>query len=212
MRCSRKFPSLCRMAAALALLLALPSVPTAWAENWNRELFGEHYFERRANVNLFLGSRFLDKGDWKPDDRHVKFGLEFDYTGTGWPLGVTAGFFYSKGSAEGAGVEVENVIYEFALGARKIWRWGRVQPFLDAGAMLVNVDAQKERGGRTGNDDDNNLTPGLWAGAGAYVDVHGPWHAGIDLRWTRSEVSVFGSKVDAAGWHAGVLLGYHWTE
>ncbi len=171
-----------------------------------------------GNVNLLLGAKFLDKDNWEPLDKQLEGGLLVDFRPKRWWVSFAVDFLYSGDEDDidvmdlGIGsysVKVESRIMEFDLGLRKIWESPKyIRPFIGGGLAIINAQMKSETLGETASDDETGY--GIWLNAGLYVTLYKHFNIGIDGRWSKAEVDLFGREARVGGWHIGAQAGYHW--
>jgi hypothetical protein len=171
-----------------------------------------------GNVNLFLGAKFLEEDDWEPIDEQVEGGILVDFKQRRFPLSIAIDLLYS-GDDQDIGVHVfgfgtfgthvESRTTEVNIGVRKIWeRSETVRPFIGGGVALINAELESKTLGASESDDDIGV--GAWIDAGIYWTLNRQFNIGIDARWSRAEVDLFGVTGQAGGWHIGAMAGFHW--
>jgi hypothetical protein len=171
-----------------------------------------------GNVNLFLGAKFLDEDDWEPVDEHVEGGILVDFKQNWLPFSIAIDLLYS-GNDQNIGIavfgfgtfsaHVESRTTEVNLGIRKIWEKSEtVRPFIGGGVAIINAELESKALGVSESDDDIGV--GAWIDAGIYLTLKRRFNIGIDARWSRAEVDLFGVTGQAGGWHFGAMAGFHW--
>lgn len=185
-------------------LFSMPNV--AICEDWT------------GNINAFLGMKYLDKDDWEPIEDQAEIGVAVDFKKQGWPVSIAIGYLYSRGDETVLIFDpfLGNVLFDFeaetselSFGIKKIWdHFAHVRPFLGGGIALIRADVKGRALGVTVSDDDNTI--GIWIGGGVYWTLAEHFNIGLDLRWSKAEVTSFGVDIEAGGAHVGLLVGYHW--
>ena len=153
--------------------------------------------------------------DWAPADQQIEFGIfDIDFKRNHWPISIAGqvllaysskipGFVGSLGDYSGS--------YEFNLGLRKVWD-GRPKfhPFLGAGVSLAggSTTVQVDRFDYVQPDNDSGV--GYWLGTGFYWKVSESFHTGLNVQYTRADITLFDRKLNAGGFHANILLGTSW--
>ena len=95
------------------------------------------------------------------------------------------------------------------FGVRKIWDGApAIRPFIGGGIAVISSEIEARTVGVTFSDDDNAL--GIWIEGGVYWRVSEQFNLGLNARWSKAEVEIFGVDYEAGGNHFGVLIGYHW--
>jgi len=173
-----------------------------------------------GNVNLALGSKMLND-DWEPVDEQTSFGLMLDARRAHWPLNLAADLFLSWDDDEetvfipGTGVvsvDVKGKTTELNLGVRKLWEGfayvNGLTPYVGAG--VAAVWAEQEVDGPNVDEEEDGIGVGLWAGGGAYFTLVEHFNLGVDVRYSHTtDVDLF-EDVNAGGFRASFLAGYHW--
>ena len=107
------------------------------------------------------------------------------------------------------GLEAKAKTRELDLGVRKICEYSpNMHAYFGVGVGLFWAELEGRTTGTRVSDDDTGI--GLWIGAGMYRTLHDHLNLGFDFRWSKAEVNLHGADLEAGGYHAGVLLGYHW--
>jgi len=171
-----------------------------------------------GNVNLFLGTKFLDKDDWEPVEDHLEGGILFDIRRENWPVSIAVDLLYSWDDKDIAvdilGVgrvnsTVEAKTFEINIGVRKIWEiLNYFRPFIGGGPAFIKAELEVTQRGNSISDSDTGF--GVWIDAGVYVTLARHLNLGVDARWSKAEVEIFDAQGDAGGWHIGALIGFHW--
>lgn len=171
-----------------------------------------------GNVNGFLGAKILDEDDWAPLDEQFEGGILFDIRNTSWPISIAIDFLASYDEEDVSvavlnfgtfNTNLEGNTTEFNLGVRKIWDTPSVvRPFIGGGIAFINAEIKGTALGISVSDDDSGV--GVWFDGGAYVTLGGHFNIGVDVRWSKAEVTLFNVDGEAGGWHVGALIGYHW--
>jgi hypothetical protein len=170
-----------------------------------------------GNINLFLGAKILDD-DWEPIDEHAEVGVLLDLKHKKIPLSIALDLFYSEKDKDiGVAVldfgtfdtKVEAQTIEVNIGVRKIWEnFTYVRPFIGGGLAFIGAEFEASALGQSVSVDDEGI--GAWIDLGIYVTLSQQFNIGIDARWSKAEVDLFGVDGEAGGWHIGALIGYHW--
>lgn len=162
-----------------------------------------------GNVNFFLGQKSLDSDDWQPLDEQGEFGVLVDFKQSHWPVSVAIDILVSADEATELGVNLEGITSEINGGVRKIWdvSGSSIRPYIGGGLAIISADLEASAF-TTVSDDDNSV--GIWLNGGVYWTLGKSFNLGLDLRYSRAEVTILGVDVEAGGSHAGLILGYHW--
>ncbi len=161
-----------------------------------------------GNVNLFLGEKKLDKDDWDPADKQAEAGLLVDFRPAEWPVNIAIDLLASEDKVTILGIKVKATTTEVDLGIRKIWELSgsSIRPYIGGGVAFINAEIE-ERSTNISVDDSGT---GYWLNGGVYWTFSESFNLGLELRYSKADVTFLGSDVKAGGTHAGVILGYHW--
>jgi hypothetical protein len=172
-------------------------------DRWSGNLFG------------FLGSKQLDEEGWGSLDRHDEGAFLFDVSPPNWPFNFVLQS-RSTGDEDMEGlVEVEAGTWELNLGVR--WYLGldpqgAFQVFIGGG--FTYGFAVMERFRHDEDESDSDYGTGYWADVGAIYIWPGGFSLGVNVAFSDWDAEgVLGGedvKVEAGGWHAGVIIGFHW--
>ncbi|MCK4786753.1 MAG: hypothetical protein KAV87_23545 [Desulfobacteraceae bacterium] len=170
-----------------------------------------------GNINVFLGMKYLDEGDWAPIEDKLESGITVDFKQQGWPVSIAIGYLLSSDDSFGLyyfpGIgtitNVQGETTELSIGVRKIWDHSPVvRPFIGGGIALISAELEAWPFANTVSDHDDAI--GIWIGGGVYWTLAGHFNLGFNLRWSKAEVTLFGVDSEAGGIHAGFFLGFHW--
>jgi opacity protein-like surface antigen len=196
-----------RTTGILVVLCTLTAAPVAHAES-------------TGQVNFFLGTKFLDSGDWDPVDDQGEFGVVMTFGRPDWPVHIAADLLGSTREAEivdptvGERPDATGSTFELDLGVRKIWLDKAVHPYAGGGLTLVRAEVEIDSSFETFNTDDDGV--GAWLGGGIFWRLGKRFNIGADVRWSTADVEFEAGpgeareKTDAGGLHAGLLLGFGW--
>lgn len=162
-----------------------------------------------GNVNFFLGQKSLDSDDWWPVEDHAAFAVLVDFKQSSWPVSIALDFLGSYEESTEFGIKFEGTTSEFDVGVRKIWETpsSSIRPYIGGGLAFINAEF-KGTTLFTVSDDDNGV--GIWLNGGIYWTLGQHFNLGIDLRYSKAEVTIFDIDGEAGGTSAGLILGYHW--
>jgi opacity protein-like surface antigen len=168
-----------------------------------------------GNVNVFLGVKNLDSDDWAPADDHGELGLLVDFKQETWPVSLAIDLLDSYGDDTvidpftGAAFKFEAETRELNVGVRKIWdQFPIIRPYVGGGLAFIKAEAKVSAFGASFSEDDSAL--GVWLNGGVYWTLFRAFNLGLELRYSKAEVTLAGVDAEAGGTHAGLLLGYHW--
>ena len=188
--------------AALSTLL-LMAVPAAHADDTQADGW-------TGNVSGYLGHKSVDSDDWPDLDSQGSLGVISDFGKRSWPVSIAADLIMSGNEHESGANKVNGGTIETHLGARKIFTLenSSFRPYVGGGIALVTAGLENENAGVTVDDDDTVY--GTWVGAGTYYAVTPSFNIGVDVRYSKAEVTLFDKEREAGGLHAGITAGYHW--
>lgn len=186
---------LIRTAASSLLLLSLS---VAHADEWT------------GNVSGYLGHKSVDDKEWNGLDSQGSIGIIFDFKKQDWPVSIAADLIVSGTEDENGGQRDIGGTLETHLGIRKIFttKSALFSPYIGGGIALVAATIESKSNNVTVDDDDSAY--GYWAGVGTYIEVTPNFNIGVDLRYSKAEVTLFDTDRDTDGLHAGITAGYHW--
>lgn len=187
-------------AIPLLLLLAIPSAHADEAQSagWT------------GNVSGYVGHKSVDDKDWPNLDSQASVGVISDFGKRSWPVSIAADLLFA-GTVHESGVnEDTGGTMEIHLGARKIYKLenSSFRPYVGGGVALVGAMLENENAGVKVDDDDTVY--GIWVGAGTYYAVTPSFNIGVDVRYSKAEVTLFDKEREAGGLNAGITAGYHW--
>jgi len=179
-----------------ALLLILPM---ANAGDWS------------GNVSGYLGQKTLDDNDWQELDKQAELGVIFDLKQKDWPISIAfdilaSGDVHESGAQKNTGYTVEHHI-----GVRKIFTLqGRsIKPYVGGGISIASSEIENKNGSIIVNDEkDRGL--GSWVGVGTYYELGPHFNIGVDVRYSKAEVTLINEDREIGGLHTGITVGYHW--
>ncbi|MCI0526224.1 MAG: outer membrane beta-barrel protein [Nitrospira sp.] len=161
-----------------------------------------------GNVNAFLGAKSLDEDDWEPVEDHAELGLKLDFRQRAWPVNIAIDFMFSFDEEDLLGVNIEGETFEVNLGVRKIWDQGlQVRPFIGGGISFIGAEFKGSGFGGSASDDDTAV--GFWIDGGVYWTLTEHFNLGLELGFSKAEVTLFNIDGEAGGVHFGALAGYH---
>ncbi|MDA8142075.1 MAG: outer membrane beta-barrel protein [Desulfobacteraceae bacterium] len=164
-----------------------------------------------GNVNVFVGKKYLDDDDWGDLDHQTELGLKVDFAQRRWPINIAIDLLGSSDSETIDGVNYEGKTTEFCVGVRKIFqvdKTGLFNPYIGGGLAFVRAELEQSYRSYYQSDDDTNL--GIWLNGGIYFTLSQHFNIGLDLRYSKAEVTLFDTHGEAGGTHIGLILGYHW--
>jgi opacity protein-like surface antigen len=78
----------------------------------------------------------------------------------------------------------------------------------EGGVAIISALLENENAGVTVDDDDTAV--GAWISIGTYYAVTPRFSLGLDVRYSKAEVTLFDKEREAGGLNAGITAGYHW--
>lgn len=172
-----------------------------------------------ANINAFLGAKFLNEDDWEPLETQGEFGVLVDFKPKSWPVSMAidtlASYAEETATINVPGVgsvteEVQGSTGELDIGVRNYWRpQTKMQPYLGGGLAFISAALQAKTAKYTYVRDDG-VGVGLWIDGGVSWILGKHFNIGVDARLSGAQVELFDENRQAGGFHLGLLLGYHW--
>ena len=181
--------------------------------------FSPAWADADGHVNFFVGQKSLDGGDWEPIEDQPEVGAVMSFGQDAWPVHIAVDVLLS-GDEETVfdplfgNVTLTGSTFEVDAGVRKIWKKGKVLPYLGAGVGVIGAALEVDDG--VVSVDGNDAGLGFWAGGGVFWRLGSHFNIGLDARYSSADVDLdFGSgvvaqDVSAGGLHYGVLLGFGW--
>jgi opacity protein-like surface antigen len=163
-----------------------------------------------GNVSGYLGHKTVDDKDWPNLDSQGSVGVISDFRKQSWPVSIAADLIFSGTVHESGVIEDTGGTAEIHLGARKTFTLenSSFRPYVGGGVALVTAILENENAGVKVDDDDS--TVGAWVGAGTYYAVTPSFNIGLDVRYSKAEVTLFNKERETGGLNAGITAGYHW--
>ena len=163
-----------------------------------------------GNVSGYVGHKSVDDDDWPNLDSQTSVGVISDFRKQSWPVSIAADLIFSADVHKSGAEEDTGGTVEAHLGARKIFNLqnSSFRPYVGGGVALVSALLENENAGVTVDDDDRAV--GVWVGAGTYYAVTPSFNLGVDVRYSKAEVTLFDKEREAGGLNAGITAGYHW--
>jgi opacity protein-like surface antigen len=187
-------------ALSTLIIMAMPAVHASdtQANGWT------------GNVSGYAGHKSVDDEDWQNLDSQTSVGIISDFRKQSWPVSIAADLIFSADNHKNGVEEDTGGTVEAHLGARKIFTLDNssFRPYVGGGVALVGASLENENAGVTVDDDDRAV--GAWVGAGTYYAVTPSFNLGLDVRYSKAEVTLFDKEREAGGLNAGITAGYHW--
>lgn len=162
--------------------------------------------EYDGNVRLAFGQKRLDSDDWNTVDRQNEIGMIFDVKKASWPVSVALDLFFS-GEDKNVTGEERGSTSEQHLGVRKIWAINdsKFHPYLGGGIAFIQADYEV-----IGSSKEDGSGVGGWIGAGVDWHLSKRMSLGVDVRYSKADVTINNNDVNAGGFHSVLTLGYRW--
>jgi opacity protein-like surface antigen len=188
--------------AALSTLVVI-AISTAHADDTQADGW-------TGNVSGYLGRKFVDDDDWPNLDSQRSAGVISDFRKKSWPVSIAADLITAGADHQSGANEVTGGTIEMHLGARKIFTLGNssFSPYVGGGVAIISALLENENAGVTVDDDDTAV--GAWISVGTYYAVTPRFSLGLDVRYSKAEVTLFDKEREAGGLNAGITAGYHW--
>lgn len=172
-----------------------------------------------GHVNFFLGEKSLSGADWEPLEDQFAFGAVMSFGRDDWPVHIAVDVLTSLDQATVydpflGDVTFTGSTFEIDTGVRKIWKKGKVLPYLGGGIGIIGAALEGDDGFISVDAADAAF--GFWADTGVFFRLGSHFNLGLDLRYSSADVDLdFGdgfvaSDVNAGGFSYGLLLGFGW--
>ena len=163
-----------------------------------------------GNVSGYVGHKSVDDDDWSNLDSQRSAGVISDFRKQSWPVSIAADLIFASADDGSGANEVTGGTAEMHLGARKIFTLENTsfRPYVGGGIAIISASLENENAGATVDDEDTVF--GTWIGAGTYYAVTPSFNLGLDVRYSKAEVTLFDIDREAGGLYAGITAGYHW--
>lgn len=164
-----------------------------------------------ADFNFLLGNKVLDRDEWGNLNNQFVTGLESTWRKPAWRVGVAVDAVFANAEKRTGRFSEEVVTrgstLELALGARAIVPFGRVRPFIGAGAEIAQGDRQVIRRAESDDAAGGGAT-GLWANAGVFGRFGKTANVGVSVRWSQARVKARAFDADAGGMVYAIAIGF----
>jgi opacity protein-like surface antigen len=167
-----------------------------------------------GNISGFLGEKSLDDKNWGELDSQGSLGMILDFKKQSWPVSIAVDVILAGNEDRDGGVKTEGGTLEAHIGVRKIFEisGSSFQPYIGGGVALVAADVRNRKDGNSASLQDDDTVFGTWVGGGLYYAATNQLNIGLDLRYSKAEVSLFDEDREAGGFYAGITTGYHWLS
>jgi hypothetical protein len=119
-----------------------------------------------------------------------------------WPLAIAVDLVFSSDDTHYAGTDVEGETNEFDLGIR--WYSNAVHNLrFYTGGGLARIAGEFEAYSVSDSDE----AYGFWINAGMMLTLQKRFNLGVDFRYSKAEIDLFGVEGEAGGALVGVFAG-----
>jgi opacity protein-like surface antigen len=200
--------SIFSIASAVLTTLFVISMPAAHADDKLAEAILTDGWT--GNVSGYLGHKSVDDDDWPDLDSQRSAGVISDFRKQSWPVSIAADLIFSGDDHKSGADEDTGGTVEIHLGARKVFTLenSSFSPYVGGGLAIVSASLENENAGVTVDDDNTGV--GAWFGVGTYYAFTPHFNLGLDVRYSKAEVTLFDKDREAGGLNAGITIGYHW--
>ena len=177
---------------------------------------GTAHARYEGNLNLVLGKKWLQNGDWSPVEEQQDIGLMFAFAEERIPVLFAFDVFLSHDDgppgAQPDGTPVEGQTTEFAIGFRKMWGTHVFRPHLGAGGTMIQAEMNTASSGGPVRRSDRGY--GVWIDGGMTWRVAKHLNLGFEVRYSKADVDLSSGfdtiEAAAGGLHVGGTIGYGW--
>jgi len=177
---------------------------------------GAAHARYEGNLNLVVGKKWLQNGDWAPVEEQQDIGLMFAFAEERIPVQFAFDVFRSHDNgpsgAQPDGTPVDGQTTEFAVGFRKTWGTHVFHPHLGAGGNVIQ--AEMNTASPTGQVNRGDRGYGVWIDGGMTWRVAGHLNLGFEVRYSKADVDLSSGfetmEAAAGGLHVGGIIGYGW--
>jgi len=179
--------------------LLLLTLPLAHAGDWS------------GNVSGYLGQKSLDDDDWQELDKQAGLGVIFDLKHKNWPVSIALDIIASGDEHESGTQKNTGFTVEHHIGIRKIFALPdySLKPYIGGGVSIALADIENKNGSTVINDEEDRGV-GTWVGVGTYYELTPHFNIGVDVRYSKAEVTLINIDREVGGLYTGVTAGYHW--
>jgi len=180
-------------------ILLLLVVPAANAGDWS------------GNISGYLGQKSLDDKDWPELDKQPALGVIIDIKQQNWPVSIAFDLIVSGDEHKDGAQESIGATFENHIGARKVFAIpdSSIKPYLGGGVSIAFAGIENKNGSTIINDEEDRGI-GTWIGVGTYYELGPHFNIGVDVRYSKVEVTLINVDREVGGLHAGITAGYHW--
>lgn len=199
----KNFTTVSTITSTTLSTLLFMAIPAAYASETQAD-------DWTGNISGYLGHKSVDDKDWPDLDSQGSIGVISDFRKQSWPVSIAADLIIAGTVHESGKKEDTAGTIEIHLGVRKIFalKHSSFTPYIGGGVALVSAGLENKNAGVKVDDDDS--VNGTWVGAGTYYAVTPNFNIGVDVRYSKAEVTIFDKEREAGGMNAGITAGYHW--
>lgn len=201
----KKFNISKQIVAISTLLFVAVTSTTLQADDW------------KFHVSVNTANKSTDTDGWTSQvvdnkilNQEGNLGVMFDMQKSSWPVAIAYDIFFSGDTHKGSNYKEDAFTVEQHLGVRKYWQSDiqNLQSYVGGGVAFTSSQSDISLDGVNTKDDDSDV--GYWVGIGTNWNFAKHWYAGIDLRYSTSELELFNQKRDNDGIMTGIKVGYSW--
>ena len=187
--------SIKQLYSVLALSLAA-TAPASYAD------------QLQHTVGLSLGQTHIDDASWAGQTNFGSFAINYEMHNSAWPVSLTASLYAAGDERNQNNVETTDVLGGLQIGVKKYWQLNdsQWQPFLSGGINFATAEKSTKTGNTSYKQSKNRTS--YYVGTGILWRINASFEAGLDLRYTHVDMTLFEEKVDAGGLFTGISLGY----
>lgn len=170
-----------------------------------------------GHASYVAGYKQLDS-DWSPVEGQLEFGLlDLDLQPPNWPFSLCSQLLLTYADQPpglpGAVGDYSGA-WEINFGGRKVFGVSdSVELFIGGGISYLgaSVSSSMTFGWGAGQIyEASDSTFGYWTSGGLYWNLSEHWHVGLAFQYSWGEIELFDADLNAGGFHALGLFGYHW--
>ena len=165
---------------------------------WTSSAFGE----TGGNINIFLGAKSLESGDWSPVEEQSEVGIKFDIGEKGSNTKFAFDLLSSETSDSSTGFDITGSTSEMNIGVRYYSDPSGQGAFFGAGLSFIDISMDIAG---VGSESSNGT--GLWFEVGAAMRAGTNVNLGIDIIVSQATIDWFDIEVEGGGTHLGFFIG-----
>ncbi len=193
---------------SLTILLMIANISQAESQN-------EYFLQ---TISFIYGSQNCNTNDWDPVERQDGFGVRIDFGKKNWPVLIALDYissakkrdmvYYYRSVDSLVNVSVEGKTKELCLGLRKYFHSNnKFSNFVGTGIANIKAELNASALGSSSSDESSAL--GYWIDCGFLYNFSPTAHAGVDLRYSKTDVKLYNTNGEAGGFYYGIFLGLH---